>query len=225
LLTQVFSSNVAAMKVPLLTSSAHCKLKMAADRPDRDLRFILGHAFTLDKLRLRIAEIETETTQEKEAIDSSLGSRRERRVSFRGHTPRPSSIERPKSPPPDQSADLGDMDSDSDEEDEIEEGEDDGLSLRRFDSGAAREPQMVDDEGSSSEEDEPKSPPPMPSEGELRLITGGPEDSELEQAYQHVAKCPCHGKHENAPQAEHIWEIPQKAGEQGARYAVVAVEA
>lgn len=31
---------------------------MAADAPDRNLRFVLGHAFTLDKVLLRVAEIE-----------------------------------------------------------------------------------------------------------------------------------------------------------------------
>lgn len=40
--------------------SARCKLQLAADRPDRNLRFVLGHAFTLDNLLLRIVEIENQ---------------------------------------------------------------------------------------------------------------------------------------------------------------------
>jgi hypothetical protein len=41
-----------------LAHTAQCKLKLAANRPDRNLRFVLGHAFTLDNLMLRIVEIE-----------------------------------------------------------------------------------------------------------------------------------------------------------------------
>lgn len=41
-----------------LAHTAQCKLKLAAKRTDRDLRFVLGHAFTLDNLMLRIVEIE-----------------------------------------------------------------------------------------------------------------------------------------------------------------------
>lgn len=41
-----------------LAHTAQCKLKLSAKRGDRDLRFILGHAFTLDNVMLRIMEIE-----------------------------------------------------------------------------------------------------------------------------------------------------------------------
>jgi len=46
-----------------LAHTAQCKLKLAADRPDRNLRFVLGHAFILDNLMLRICEIENETVK------------------------------------------------------------------------------------------------------------------------------------------------------------------
>lgn len=39
---------------------------MAAKEPDRNLRFLLGHAFTLDKLMLRVAEIETSSDSDEE---------------------------------------------------------------------------------------------------------------------------------------------------------------
>jgi len=201
-----------------IAHTARCKLQMAADHPDRNLRFILGHAFTLDKIRLRIAEIEDEIDDE-EASEEFHPSK-ERRVSFRGHSARPPTpSDRRRSPPPDQLAQLSDTDSDSGEEDDEE---DSGLSLQRFESGAARPPRMIDDDSSSDEEEnEPKSPPPL-SDEELTLLTGGPGDKDLASAYQHIAGCPCHG--EQPPVVTQMWEIPQKLGEEGPRRAVVRVE-
>ena len=49
--------------------SAQCKLNLAANRPDRNLRFVLGHAFTLDKVLLRIVEIENQSA--KDEFDNS----------------------------------------------------------------------------------------------------------------------------------------------------------
>ncbi|KIX06184.1 uncharacterized protein Z518_04158 [Rhinocladiella mackenziei CBS 650.93] len=46
-----------------LAHTAQCKLKLAANRPDRNLRFVLGHAFTLDNLMLRIVEIENQSAK------------------------------------------------------------------------------------------------------------------------------------------------------------------
>ena len=48
----------------LIAHSAQCKLNLAANRPDRNLRFVLGHAFTLDKVLLRIVEIENKTASD-----------------------------------------------------------------------------------------------------------------------------------------------------------------
>jgi len=211
-----------------LAHTAKCKLQLAADRPDRNLRFILGHAFTLDKIRLRLAEIEIESSDDE--YGGEQGVFRERRVSFRGNSPRPApSNDRKRSPPPDQFAHLEDTDSESSEEegeaDEDEEDEDGGLSLRRFESGSARPPKMIDDDdSSSSDEDEPKSPPPL-SEEEVKMITEGAGDVELSGAYQHISNCPCHGQHHEAPQASNVWEVPRKAGHHGPRLALVQVAA
>lgn len=67
-------------------------------------------------------------------------------MSFRGHSPRPG-VERKRSPPPDQLAQLSDSDTASDDdEDAIEDDEEEeGLSLQRFESGAARPPRLVTD--------------------------------------------------------------------------------
>lgn len=209
-----------------LAHTARCKLQMAADHPDRNLRFILGHAFTLDKIRLRIAEIEIESSDEEDDFQEPTAGR-ERRVSFRGNSPRPAATDRKRSPPPDQFAHLEDTDSDSgdeEEEEDVEEEEDNGLSLRRFESASAKPPQMIDDDSSSSDEDEPRSPPPM-TEEELKSLTGGDSDTDLAAAYNRVAGCPCHGHHVDAPKVDKVWEVPQKLGEHGGRLAVVQVMA
>ncbi|RMZ83119.1 hypothetical protein DV738_g1261, partial [Chaetothyriales sp. CBS 135597] len=52
-----------------IAHTARCKLQLAANRPDRDLRFILGHAFTLDNLLLRIVEIENS----RQSLDKDKG--------------------------------------------------------------------------------------------------------------------------------------------------------
>ncbi|KIY01405.1 uncharacterized protein Z520_02957 [Fonsecaea multimorphosa CBS 102226] len=103
-----------------LAHTAQCKLKIAANRPDRNLRFVLGHAFTLDNLMVRIVEIENQNAKSvfqegKPAAPSDLGHEHEhehydctaapppqpttapepesrgRRVSFHDNNARPSS--------------------------------------------------------------------------------------------------------------------------------------
>ncbi|KAN0090462.1 hypothetical protein V8E51_019041 [Hyaloscypha variabilis] len=219
-----------------LAHTARCKLQLAADRPDRNLRFILGHAFTLDKLRLRIAEIETDTSATISDSDSdedlptcsaAVGHvGKPRRVSFQGGSPRPQTVgSRPKSPPPDELAQLSS--SESEEEDDIEEDDEfeEGLGLQRFESATAKAPRLIEDEDDGNEEDDvgPKSPEWGPSEGDLKIITGQEGDQELEEAYRNVSGCPCHGKH--GPQVEKVWEIPGQKGEHGGRIAVVQVAA
>ncbi|KAK6382194.1 hypothetical protein LTS17_004081 [Exophiala oligosperma] len=62
-----------------LAHTAQCKLKLAAKRTDRDLRFVLGHAFTLDNLMLRIVEIENR--EAKSAFTEGGGKRSSKDVS------------------------------------------------------------------------------------------------------------------------------------------------
>ncbi|RDW63275.1 hypothetical protein BP6252_10820 [Coleophoma cylindrospora] len=207
-----------------LAHTARCKLQLAADRPDRNLRFILGHAFTLDNLKLRLAEIETNSTsEERDSLEDDLAINARRRASFRVCTARPSVTRDPGQPPR-----LEDSDSSSDSDEEVfddDEDEDEGLSLRRFESASAKPPQMIvdDDDDSSSEEDEPASPPTMPSEEELKMITGGEANEELSDLYEHVAGCPCHGH--RAPHVSKMWDVPQKPSHEGARVALVQVAA
>ena len=140
-----------------IAHTARCKLQIAADRPDRNLRFILGHAFTLDNLRLQIAQIE-------QAIDSDSESDEDEPdipsapspgvVSFPKSTNRPvTSSQRRRSPPPHRPAGLSDSDSSQEEDDEYEDDAAEDLRLERFGSAAGLPPRMIDDEG-SDEEDE-----------------------------------------------------------------------
>ena len=98
-----------------LAHTVQCKLKIAAGRPDRNLRFVLGHAFTLDNLMLRIVEIENKSAKSQfDEADMPLGNEnydcaapaksepkkaevmhndgRGRRISFQDNNARPSSI-------------------------------------------------------------------------------------------------------------------------------------
>lgn len=240
-----------------LAHTARCKLRIAADRPDRDLRFVLGHAFTLDNVMLRVVEIEKESfTHPAEVYDEGVaewaarvgdtrptcGALPGRRVSFQNTTNKPMAtlgggggagvVSRNRSPPApprvevSSSEDEGDEDdegddTEEDEEDDIVDDDDadsgDELSLRRFGSGAAKPPRLVDDDSDSEEEIEPVSPDQMPSDAELQRICAGPESKELKGLYGNVKDCPCHDQ--EAPGVERVWEWPRKVGEK--RIAVV----
>lgn len=313
-----------------LAHTAQCKLKLAANRPDRNLRFVLGHAFTLDNLMLRIVEIENQNaksmfregtkapsdhgdehydctapkpvepdphfdcskpppvehfdcTQAEPTPAEPEPQNRGRRISFQDNNARPSSTTgvasnnrtsspaRKRSPPPssmpsahkyledDDSDDSSSDDYDdpasyiagaeekttppkqrpvhdaySDEEDaaleladdELEDGDPDGLSLTRFESASARPPRMVRSSSSSSDEDDtgPVSPPQLPADVDVRELIGGEKDSDLTDLYESVRRCRCHGNTEQdiggAP--EGMWDVPsEKTG--GRHLAIVAV--
>lgn len=205
-----------------IAHTARCKLQIAADRPDRNLRFILGHAFTLDKLRLQIAQIEQAMDSESDSDEDldvpsapSPGA-----VSFPNSTNRPvTSTRRRRSPPPENPGRLSDSDSDSSpDEDDDEEGE--NLRLERFGSAAGLPPRMIDDDG-SDEEDELKSPPGMPSKDELRHLTQSDGNDELADMYQAVAGCGC--QNQPLPTVEKMWDIPQQPEKDAPRLAIVQV--
>lgn len=149
---------------------------------------------------------------------------RPRRVSFRsGDKPRAGGMTRPKSPPLEDAQPDSDSDSSGYGDDEIEDDddEDEALSLQRFGSAAATPPRMIEDDGDEEEVDEPKSP----TQEELLAITAGPESEGLGELYNRVTRCSCHGQGEHVPAGEKAWEIPQKEGWVGNRFAVVQVAA
>ena len=173
---QKYHSKMSVRETYKIAHTARCKLQLAADRPDRDLRFILGHAFTLDKLRLRIAEIEVSGSSDSDSEPEDDGrvhavcsgavpghqhgpgpeQGMQRRVSFQtGKAGVKSEKDRKRSPPPPQPPMLEeDTESDSDsEQDDIENDdgeEEEDLGLVRFGSAAAQpprpEPRIVGDE-------------------------------------------------------------------------------
>jgi hypothetical protein len=196
--------------------TARCKLHLAVSRPDRDLRFLVGHAMLLDDLNLRIIEIEDSIDQSKQAsavkFKGTLGTPSTRNVP----TGRPAG----RSPPPRAAED----ESDSDEGaglDEYDDGEED-LGLTRFASASAAPPRQPsnppelvpsDDDGSSDEEWD---------EATIRdLIDRNKQgDESLLGLYHDVNSCPCHKS--DAPAIERIWEISEETGR---RIAVAEIKA
>ncbi|CZR68045.1 uncharacterized protein PAC_17944 [Phialocephala subalpina] len=215
-----------------LAHTARCKLSMAADRPDRNLRFILGHAFTLDKLMLRLVEIESESSSDDDERapddDDDPPTRSAQRVSFRSGHAKPVSVSRKRSPPPPTQPPEENEDEEEYADEGIDEDDEGGLSLRRFESASAKPPRMIQDfDGADEDEDadEPKSPPPVPPQAELEAITEGPDDGDLVDLYESVKRCPCHGEGHNSPDVVKAWDIPRKGENHTKRMAVVQVAA
>ena len=218
-----------------IAHTARCKLQMAVDRPDRNFRFILGHALTLDNVLLRFAEInltgDDEGNSSSESDDNGE-QLKERHVVFSGSAtargPGSQGPQRRSPPPPAQrpGVEIGDND-DDDEDEEYDEGEN-GAPLERFPSASARPPREVahdDDEGIGDMDgnSERKNGSQL-SEEQLKRIMEGHGNVELVDAYNHIAGCPCHGQ--KAPAVENVWEIPSGTDEQmGGRRVVVQVQA
>jgi hypothetical protein len=201
-----------------LAHTAQCRLQIAASRPDRDLRFIVGHLMHYESLRLRIVEIEH---------DISMNERANISVRFRDHprqAPRPP-LQGRKSPPPTpprhQDLDIdtdSDSDPDSDDDMAIDDDEaDDQLSLQRFPSAAATQPplrthsdselpELDSDHDDDDDEDEPRSPD-EPSRADLENCIRGEGDDIYATMYEGVRKCTCHGK-AASPAFERMWSLP-----------------
>jgi len=204
-----------------LAHTARCKLQLAADRPDRNLRFILGHAFTLDKLNFRLTEIETGDGDEEDSGDELSripGDGGGERFCILAEDLDTVNDAKGSEPPSGLTGHAHDSEDNALYEDADEEARDLSLSLQRFGTNSARSLQKVDDastSSSSSSSDEEEYdfdfPSIMPSDDAMRQITTGPDDAQLQNLYQHVAKCPCHGK--NGDQIEHMWKFPQKEGQ------------
>jgi len=155
-----------------LAHTAQCRLNIEASRPDRNLRFVVGHLMHYESLRLRIVEIEHDIGK----------SERASAVHFKGtgyfdhqsqHRPSKGDLRRrsPSPPPPlaehKEYADLDDFPED------IEDDEDDeGLGLMRFPSGAARPPQPPPDlePDDPADEDEDYEGPISPMETDQAIL-------------------------------------------------------
>jgi hypothetical protein len=230
-----------------LAHTVQCKLRMAADKPDRNLRFILGHTITFDKIMCRIVEMENERASIPSHDDPvSTG----RRVSFKDNNARPTDLLRQEvepptkkgaqgarapSPPPDPNvAHMGDEDDEGDHPfEEDEDADDPSLSLSRTISASARPPpNLVPSDGDSSDEDdEPTSPPWVPSNAVLETIIEEEGDEMLAGLYEGIRKCRCQNDvDQRAPPIAKAWEVPQpvlkKAGKgvKQIRMAVVQIQ-
>ncbi|KAI9700467.1 MAG: hypothetical protein M1820_006766 [Bogoriella megaspora] len=191
---------------------------MAADAPDRNLRFVVGHLMHYESLRLRIVEIESS-----EAMSGQATSVRFKGTGDNSSLNNPSMQKRPstgdlrrKSPPPPQVPPVQDDDEEGDEdmedddstEDELEE-----LTLQRYPSGSARPPPLAPSDGSSSDDEDEAISPSEPSPETLEAALQYEADPTLKHMYEDVRKCHCHG-HSQAPQIERMWMLPdsEKAG-------------
>jgi len=209
-----------------LAHTAQCKLHLAVNRPDRNWRFVLGHAVVLDSLMLRLVEIEDGIEKGDHSSD----------VKFKGaggvkpshHKPSPLTAQKKarRSPPPPQRID------ESSSEDDIEEDEeDDGLSLTRFPSGSAKPPQPPplvpsDDDSSSSDEDMDELIQPVfesPNPELLKKVTGEKGNEEMANVFNTIQHCPCHKS--EAPVIKNFWELPQDGEIGGKRQALIEVAA
>ncbi len=216
-----------------IAHTARCKLQMAVDRPDRNFRFILGHALTLDNVLLRFAEINLTGDDEGNSSSESDNDEqlKERHVGFSGSAKARGTgsqgAQRRSPPPPVQRPGVDVGDDDDDEDKGYDEGEN-GAPLERFPSGSARPPREVaqdDDEGiGDMDGNSGREKGSELSEEQLKMITEGHGNVELVDVYNHIAGCPCHGQ--KAPAVENVWEIPSEAdGQMGGRRAVLQVQA
>ena len=215
-----------------LAHTAQCRLNLEASRPDRNLRFVVGHLMHYESLRLRIVEIEHDISK----------SNRAKNVQFQGtghvgggrlqQKPSTGDLRRKSPPPPPAAQHMDDLDDDDDDEDDLdrlpdyddEDGEDSGLGLQRFPSGSARPPQpppdLEPDEDDEWDEDEEPVSPMEPDEASLEQAIKGQPNAAMAETYESVRGCACHGR-SDAPAIENLWELPDKDGARAGRQRAV----
>ena len=207
-------------------------MRLEASRHDRNLRFMLGHGFTLEKLSLRIMEIEEDEGLLEQA---SVTSQRPpmnfgRRVSFSNDPTKPSGEPRGQrklggrravSPPPtpvlrvEEEAGTDGEDEDEDEDQDINDYENDdtfGVGLVRFDSASMMPPRKLPDSQAGKPVALPGDSTP-PSTGYpqslLKETIGGEGDEVLIKLYQSIRGCSCQKQgHDEAPLVHSIWRLP-----------------
>lgn len=209
-----------------LAHTAECRLSMEASRPERNMRFLVGHLMHYENLRLRIVEIEHDIS--KREASSAVAFKGTGHVDRLQKKPSTGQLGR-KSPPPPPSAQYDD-DGDEEEDSDPYSGDSDGddgadLGLTRFPSGAARPappqpPELIDDD--EDDEDEPESPE-EPDQATLESLLKTPGSKDMANVYEGVKKCPCHNKTDK-PSFEQMWELPRKEGQsEGVTRAVAQV--
>ncbi|KAI7228815.1 hypothetical protein KC330_g7740 [Hortaea werneckii] len=222
-----------------LAHSAQCRLNIEASRPDRNLRFVVGHLMHYESLRLRIVEIEHDISRDQRAkavqfqerMSGQKGSEGESRLRSQPSTGDLRKQQpRRKSPPPPPSSTAQDDEDDDELPDDLladDDDEEEGLGLQRFPSGSARPPQPPpdlepDDDEDEDEDDYDPPSPEEPSEAALHFAMRNQPNEQLAKSYSQVRGCPCHRS--QAPAIDRLWELrDEKTAVEGRTRAVVEV--
>lgn len=192
-----------------LAHTAECRLEMAAGKPDRNLRFVVGHLMHYESLRLRIVEIEHDISR----------SQRARAVQFQGagelsKQPSTGQLGRRSPPPPPNDEHIPGLDDEDEDQLSDSEGDDEDLGLQRFPSGSARPPPLEPDVGDDLDDydDEPESPE-EPDQAQIEQAMKGQSNEVLAGYYKNIQKCPCHGKTESSENFDRVWNLPPGKGD------------
>lgn len=212
------TDNMSLQEAYTLAHTAQCRLQMAASRPDRNLRFVVGHLMHFQALRVRIVEIEHDMT--KRSLSSTNPSNRNGHVDYHIQH-KPSSIGQHSPPPSPETYDEDEAESDEDDI-AFDDEADDGLSLARFPSAASQglhpqsqpprvelePPELEPDEEDYSDEEEPRIPEePTCTPQELQRAVEGESNERYTSYYEGVRKCVCHGQ-TNSPSFDRMWDLP-----------------
>lgn len=203
-----------------LAHTAECRLEMAAGKPDRDLRFVVGHLMHYESLRLRIVEIEHDISK----------SQRARAVQFQGtgqlrKQPSTGQLGRRSPPPPPVDQRIPGLEDEDEDQLSDSEEDDEDLGLQRFPSGSARPPPLEPDFGDDDDDDEPESPT-EPDQAELEQAMKGESNEMLAGYYNKIKSCPCHGKTDSSETFDRVWNLPPgKCDKEGVTRVVAEVSA
>ncbi|QIX00195.1 hypothetical protein AMS68_005712 [Peltaster fructicola] len=192
-----------------LAHTAECRLNISAARPDRNLRFVVGHLMHYESLRLRIVEIE-HVIGRNHRMQATHAAQAHRQLEDSSHQPRSTTEDE-------------DLDVDLAEADDTNEHIED-LGLMRFPSGSTRPPPLVADTEDDEEEEDAAEPtsPTEPNAAILKQALKRPADTELAQEFERVRNCACHGR-TDAPHVEKIWKISSGENRPGVTRAVAQV--
>ncbi|KAM0717538.1 hypothetical protein Q7P37_007390 [Cladosporium fusiforme] len=185
-----------------LAHTAECRLEMAAGKPDRDLRFVVGHLMHYESLRLRIVEIEHDISK----------SQRARAVQFQGagelrKKPSTGQLGRRSPPPPPSHQPIPGLEDEDEDQLSDSEEDDEDLGLQRFPSGSARPPPLEPDMGDEDDDDEPESPT-EPDQAEIEQAMKGESNEMFAGYYKKIKSCPCHGKTDSSEDFGRVWNLP-----------------
>ncbi|RMY99435.1 hypothetical protein D0860_08298 [Hortaea werneckii] len=209
-----------------LAHSAQCRLNIEASRPDRNLRFVVGHLMHYESLRLRIVEIEHDISrnqrakavqfQERMSGQSGGEGSRLRSQPSTGDLKKQQPLRKSPPPPPSFTAQDDEDDDDLPEDLLADDDEEEGLGLQRFPSGSARPPQPPpdlepDDEDDDEEDDYDPPSPEEPSEAALQFAMRNQPNEQLAKSYS------------QAPAIDRLWELRDEKAAGGRTRAVVEV--